>query len=135
MFGDHSVREMDEAEAFELLSAHTHATLAVVVDQAPDLFPIDYRVLGDRIAVLTSAGTKLEAVALNPNVALGIEGADPGRKVAWSVVVKGGAAEATAPNALAEFTDAGASSSLDLPRYRVLVITPASVTGRYSRLA
>ncbi|MFT6291387.1 MAG: nitroimidazol reductase NimA-like FMN-containing flavoprotein [Ilumatobacter sp.] len=63
--------------------------LAIQVDGAPDIFPINFVVDGLTLVFRTKAGTKLAGATLLNAVAFEIDGYEPRRGSAWSVVVKG----------------------------------------------
>ena len=76
-------------ECLELLASHEVGRLGVVVDDGqPVIFPVNYRLDGDRIVIRTNPGTKLSASAL-ARVAFEIDAVDVGMHAGWSVVVKG----------------------------------------------
>jgi nitroimidazol reductase NimA-like FMN-containing flavoprotein (pyridoxamine 5'-phosphate oxidase superfamily) len=80
--------EIPEAECLALLGGETLGRLAVVVDDAPLIFPVNYALGEDRIVFRTDPGTKLEAAMLR-RVAFEVDAMDPGAGTGWSVVVQG----------------------------------------------
>lgn len=74
-------------ECLELLAQTQVGRLIVVLDERPEVFPVNYAMRGNEILVLTAEGGKLAAVAVAPAVAFEIDHADD--DVAWSVVVHG----------------------------------------------
>ena len=62
--------------------------LAVVVDDLPEIFPINFVVDHGTVVFRTAAGTKLRA-SINQPVAFELDGYDPSTGEAWSVVIKG----------------------------------------------
>ena len=125
---------LTESECIDLLARHHLGRLAVVVDDRPLIFPVNYA-LGDRVvAIRTADGTKLTA-ARNARVAFEIDGLDA--DVAWSVLVQGVAYE---------ITDAVDRQSELARRLRVepmapgshdlwLGVHPVAITGRRFRTA
>ena len=76
-------------ECWELLGAGVVGRLALVVDGHPEIFPLNY-VLDRRTIVFRSAGgTKLWGAKAARPAALEIDGYDPERQEAWSVVLRG----------------------------------------------
>jgi nitroimidazol reductase NimA-like FMN-containing flavoprotein (pyridoxamine 5'-phosphate oxidase superfamily) len=63
--------------------------LAIEVDGAPDIFPINFVVDGLTLVFRTKAGTKLAGATRLNAVAFEIDGYEPRRGSAWSMVVKG----------------------------------------------
>jgi nitroimidazol reductase NimA-like FMN-containing flavoprotein (pyridoxamine 5'-phosphate oxidase superfamily) len=89
-----SLETLTESECLDLLATHHVGRLAVVVNERPLIFPVNYA-LGDRIvAIRTADGTKL-AAARNAHVAFEIDGYDVDAGWGWSVLVQGVAYEIT----------------------------------------
>jgi len=80
--------ELSEAQSWALLRQAAVGRLAVVVDGAPEIFPVNHQVDHGSVVFRTAAGTKL-AGALGNRVAFEVDGYDPESASAWSVVVKG----------------------------------------------
>lgn len=80
---------LDYDDCWELLAAGIVGRLALIVDDHPEIFPVNY-VLERRSIVFRSAGgTKLwGAEAVRP-AAFEIDGYDPRQEQAWSVVARG----------------------------------------------
>jgi nitroimidazol reductase NimA-like FMN-containing flavoprotein (pyridoxamine 5'-phosphate oxidase superfamily) len=126
-----SLEVLSESECMDLLATHHLGRLAVVVEDHPLIFPVNYA-LGDRIvAIRTADGTKL-AAARNAHVAFEIDGCDVAAGHAWSVLVQGVAYE---------ITEAADRQSVLARRLRVdplapgshdrwLGIHPVAITGR-----
>jgi nitroimidazol reductase NimA-like FMN-containing flavoprotein (pyridoxamine 5'-phosphate oxidase superfamily) len=74
----------------------------MVDDDHPEIFPVNYAVdaAGD-LFFRTDAGTKLDAVAKAPTIALEIDGIDDERHVGWSVLVVGQARHLGLPDDIA----------------------------------
>lgn len=86
------LENLTESECMDLLARHHLGRLAVVAEDRPLIFPVNYA-LGDRVvAIRTADGTKL-AAARNAHVAFEIDGQDAG--LCWSVLVQGVAYEIT----------------------------------------
>jgi len=118
-----------EHESWLLLREAVVGRLAVVVDDAPDLFPVNHVVDHGTLVFRTAEGTKL-AATVGRQVAYEVDGYDPGSGEAWSVVVKGRASE------VHELHDVLEAMQLPLfpwhaaPKPRLVRIEPTSVTGR-----
>jgi hypothetical protein len=86
------LENLTESECMDLLARHHLGRLAVVAEDRPLIFPVNYA-LGDRVvAIRTADGTKL-AAARNAHVAFEIDGIDA--DAGWSVLVQGVAYEIT----------------------------------------
>ncbi|MEP7034493.1 MAG: pyridoxamine 5'-phosphate oxidase family protein [Dermatophilaceae bacterium] len=121
--------ELTAAESWALLRLAVVGRLAVVVDERPDIFPVNHLVDRGSLVFRTAAGTKL-AGALGHWVAFEVDGYDLETASAWSVVVKGNAREVT------RLYDVLAAFELPLfpwhssPKAHFIRIEPESVTGR-----
>lgn len=78
-------------ECWQLLREGEVGRLAVHAAGDIDIFPLNYAVDGDGLVFRTSEGTKLVEVVLAGRVAFEIDGYEPARGRAWSVVAKGAA--------------------------------------------
>jgi nitroimidazol reductase NimA-like FMN-containing flavoprotein (pyridoxamine 5'-phosphate oxidase superfamily) len=119
-------------ECRELLVTKDVGRLAVVVGGYPEVFPVNYAVVRDRVVVRTDAGVKLRHARFE-RVCFQVDELDTAQRTGWSVLVKGIVHELKAGDRHAEELDfvaaqirpwAGAAKS------HVLVVTPMNVTGR-----
>lgn len=86
------VAAMSESAAWAQLRRAAVGRLAVVVDGAPDIFPVNFVVDHGSVVFRTADGTKLAGAVGHP-VAFEVDGYDPDVGEAWSVVIKGVARE------------------------------------------
>jgi hypothetical protein len=76
-------------ECWELLADETLGRIAVIVDDHPEIFPVNF-VLDRRSLVFRTAGvTKLWGALTEKPAALEADGYDPHTETAWSVVARG----------------------------------------------
>lgn len=75
-------------ESWTLLRQGVIGRLAVLVDGAPDIFPVNYAVDHGSIVFRTATGTKRSAARHGP-CAFEVDGYDAATGEAWSVVAKG----------------------------------------------
>ena len=80
--------ELSDAESWALLRQAVVGRLAVVVDERPEIFPVNHLVDRGSLVFRTATGTKL-AGAVGRWVAFEVDGYDLETAKAWSVVVKG----------------------------------------------
>jgi nitroimidazol reductase NimA-like FMN-containing flavoprotein (pyridoxamine 5'-phosphate oxidase superfamily) len=121
--------ELDTSHCWSLVRGADVGRLAVLVDEHPDIFPVNHVVDHGTVVFRTGAGTKL-AAAHGRSVAFEVDGFDPRTGTAWSVVIKGRAARVREPY--------GALEALALPlvpwhggpKPWFLRIEPDTVTGR-----
>jgi len=124
-----AIVELSSAESWALVSEAVVGRLAVIVDDLPDIFPVNHRVDLGSVVFRTGPGTKLVA-AIGHRVAFEVDGYDAQTASAWSVVVKGQAAgverldDALAVIALPPFPWHSA------PKPHFIRIEPDSITGR-----
>ncbi|MEX5234543.1 pyridoxamine 5'-phosphate oxidase family protein [Kocuria arenosa] len=129
------VAELAPGDCWERLRADGVARLAVVVDGAPEIFPINYVVDRETIVFRSGLGTKVSGALEGLAVALEIDGQDRATTTAWSVIVKGGAESVRPGHALME--------ALQLPLFpwqegmkdQFVRIAPTAVTGRRFTMA
>ncbi len=104
--------------------------LAVIADQHPEIFPINFVVDRGSVVFRTAEGTKLRAALEGAAVAFEVDGYDDRLGFAWSVVLKGSAAQ------LESIEEVLASEELPLfpwqagDKNHFMRIEPAETSGR-----
>lgn len=88
------VTTLSTSECLQRLREAPVGRLAVVVDGMPEIFPVNHIVDHGTVVFRSNAGTKLAGAAGRP-VAFEVDGYDADTGIAWSVIVKGIATEAT----------------------------------------
>ena len=83
-----AVVELSESQSWALLREAVVGRLAVIVDDQPEIFPVNHLVDLGSVVFRTGAGTKLTG-AIGHQVAFEVDGYDLESASAWSVVVKG----------------------------------------------
>jgi nitroimidazol reductase NimA-like FMN-containing flavoprotein (pyridoxamine 5'-phosphate oxidase superfamily) len=128
--------EMLEAKVcWELLRSADVGRLAVSITDHPDIFKVNYVVDHGTVVFRTAEGTKLAASVLGRAVAFEIDGYDPDRGEAWSVVIKGHATE------IERMQDVFAAADLPLfpwhaaPKHRFVRVEPFDISGRRFHVA
>jgi uncharacterized protein len=106
--------------------------VAVVDDQEPVIFPINFVLDRHMVVFRTDEGTKLDAAARGGRVTFEIDGTDATSRTGWSVVVRGEAAEVTDPVELARLRKLPLFPWAPGAKNRYVRILPAKLTGRYS---
>jgi nitroimidazol reductase NimA-like FMN-containing flavoprotein (pyridoxamine 5'-phosphate oxidase superfamily) len=120
---------MEIDECLRLLAEHHLGRLAVVVDDQPLVFPINYALAGRRIVFRTDPGTKLYAAA-GRQVAFEIDDADPLYHDGWSVLVVGRAHEERDPGRVREFHQLPLRPWAAGPKAHWVCIANGAITGR-----
>jgi uncharacterized protein len=84
------MEEIDRGECLRLLAMQSPAVgrLAVIIDGEPEIFPVNFGMVEDRVVFRTGAGTKLRGALGATRVTFEIDAADDGAH-GWSVVVHG----------------------------------------------
>lgn len=115
---------------WELLEATPVGRLAVVTENRPEIYPVNYVTEGRTVVFRTEVGSKLAALDGNPNVCFEIDGLDLADRSGWSVLLQGRAKTVGTPAELKElhalpleFWSVG-----DKPNF--VRITPTAVSGR-----
>jgi len=116
-------------ECMRLLETESLGRLAVVVDEQPLVFPVNYVMHDGRIAFRTDVGTKLSAANDRP-VAFEIDGVDVPYHEGWSVVVTGIAHEEREPSVIRELDLLPLRPWAPGGKDRWMRIGAAAVTGR-----
>ncbi len=84
---ENTLEELSEEECLELLGAHSVGRIAVVRDNQPLIFPVNYVFEGRTVAFRTDPGTKLTWAKLG-RVAFEIDETDTLYREGWSVHVQ-----------------------------------------------
>lgn len=124
-----AIVELSSAESWTLLREAVVGRLAVIVDDRPDIFPVNHLVDLGSVVFRTGPGTKLDA-AVGHQVAFEVDGYDLETTSAWSVVVKG---KASAVNRLDDVLAVIALPPFawhSAPKPHFVRIEPDSITGR-----
>jgi nitroimidazol reductase NimA-like FMN-containing flavoprotein (pyridoxamine 5'-phosphate oxidase superfamily) len=87
-------------ECWSLLSLHPVGRVGVLVDGAPEVYPVNHAVDGATIVFRTDPGNKLRALERSPLVCFEADGLNLDALTGWSVLVKGRAVEIVAPEEL-----------------------------------
>ena len=123
------ITTLDPETCWRLLADEEVGRLAVSVDRFPDIFPLNFAVVDESIVFRTAEGTKLASIVVGPAVAFEVDGFDAEAGEAWSVVVKGTAAEVDVFDVLDDSAFPVFPWSAT-PKARFVRITPTSIDGR-----
>jgi len=117
-------------DCLELLRTAEVGRLAVSIANRPDIFPVNYLVDHGTVVFRTAEGTKLAAVVLGRGVAFEVDGFDADAGEAWSVVIKGHAAEIERIHELFDALDLPLFPWHAAPKHRFVRIEPVEISGR-----
>jgi nitroimidazol reductase NimA-like FMN-containing flavoprotein (pyridoxamine 5'-phosphate oxidase superfamily) len=121
---------LNHEQCWSLLGSVEVGRLAVAAAGDIDIFPLNFVVNDHTIVFRSAEGTKLVEVVLAGRVAFEVDGYEPERGRAWSVVCKGEA------QMLDKWDDIYAAQDLPLfpwnhsPKERFVRITPYEMSGR-----
>jgi len=121
---------LDAEECWTLLGQTGVGRLAVIADGHPDVFPVNYKVDGQTLVFRTGAGTKQQAIQSDATVALEADAVSAQFGLAWSVVVKGKAAETVPTGPDLDNIRRALFPWQGVGQEHFIRITPESVTGR-----
>jgi uncharacterized protein len=122
--------ELAKSECFALLSGKRLGRVAVVDDQGPVVFPVNFALDRHMVVFRTGEGTKLDAATRGGRVAFEVDGTDEAAGTGWSVVIRGEAVEVTDPTELARLRKLRLDPWAPGARNRYVRILPAKLTGR-----
>jgi hypothetical protein len=80
---------LSKAQCWTLLKGQVVGRLAVVIDDHPEIFPVNYAVNNGSVLFRTADGAKFLAATGDTPVAFEIDGYDAITEQAWSVVLRG----------------------------------------------
>ncbi|MGI5255929.1 helix-turn-helix domain-containing protein [Streptomyces angustmyceticus] len=125
---------LSPAECRERLSTHGVGRVAVTVDDAPAVFPVNYTVAGEVIAYRTAPGAG-PAAAAGHEVALEVDHIDDAFSQGWSVLVVGRARQVTeGPESRRLEERAHTAPWVGDGRHEWIAIQPTRITGRRIRV-
>jgi len=130
----HGVTILDVRTSLELLRSAQVGRLAVIVNDHPEIFPVNYLVDRGTVVFRTAEGTKLAAVAFGSNVAFEVDGYEPDKGLAWSVVMKGRASEIRGLHERFEAAELPLFPWQASPKPRFVRVEPVEITGRRFRV-
>jgi nitroimidazol reductase NimA-like FMN-containing flavoprotein (pyridoxamine 5'-phosphate oxidase superfamily) len=121
---------LDVQQCWELLASVEVGRLAVAAAGDVDIFPLNFAIDDGAILFRSAEGTKLVEVVLSGRVAFEVDGYEPARGRAWSVVAKGSA------ELIDRFSEIYRVEDLPLfpwnasPKERFVRIVPDKLSGR-----
>ena len=122
------VLSTDDCQA--LLESQQVGRLAVISNQEPQIFPVNYAMDGPNVLIRTAGGTKLDGSLRATRVAFEIDGIDEQTAAGWSVVVRGRADEVLRASERERLAGLGLRPWADGPKDNWVLIRPERVTGR-----
>jgi nitroimidazol reductase NimA-like FMN-containing flavoprotein (pyridoxamine 5'-phosphate oxidase superfamily) len=125
-----SWQELTKSECFDRLAREPLGRIAIVDDQGPAVFPVNFIFDSHMVVFRTDEGSKLDAVCRGRGVAFEIDGVDAATCTGWSVLIRGEAVEVTDLSELRRLSEIIPASWAPGAKAHVVRILPAAVTGR-----
>ncbi|AJF63176.1 helix-turn-helix domain-containing protein [Streptomyces vietnamensis] len=128
--------DIEEPECWALLGGRGVGRVAVMADDEPELFPVNYQVVGREVMFMTAEDSSLaKAAAAGVTIAFEEDQVDEAFSQGWSVLLVGPARTVSDPATARALRDAAYSKPwAGGERDTVVVLTPHRVTGRRIRV-
>jgi nitroimidazol reductase NimA-like FMN-containing flavoprotein (pyridoxamine 5'-phosphate oxidase superfamily) len=120
-------------ECWRLLETRSVGRIGVVVDEQPEIIPVNYVVVDSAVLFRTEGGTKLHALETHRLVAFEADDFDARARTGWSVLVKGRAEEIRDPAALRQLRAMALEPWAAGEHPHWIRIVPFEITGRRIR--
>ncbi|WP_299446254.1 pyridoxamine 5'-phosphate oxidase family protein [uncultured Phycicoccus sp.] len=127
--GPDDVEVLDPAQCWAILREAPFGRLGVIVDERPEIFPVNHIVDHGSIVFRSAAGTKV-AAAVGSRVVFEVDGYDLTAGRAWSVMVSGPARKVTDTDDLIDVMQAPLDPWHQGAKPHFVRIVTESVTGR-----
>jgi uncharacterized protein len=124
------LEHLSPERCWERLAQVPVGRLGVLVDGAPEIYPVNHAVDERTIVFRVDPGTKLRGLLDSPKVCFEVDGVDADAQTGWSVLVKGRAAELTRAADLRAVADLPLRIWSIGPKGHWIRILPTEVTGR-----
>ena len=124
------MEHLSQRECWDLLANTPVGRIGVLIDSAPEIYPVNHVVDGQTIVFRTERGGKLRGLVRSPAVCFEVDGIDEATKTGWSVLVKGRGREVTAVDEVRRLLDLDLRYWSGGQKPHWIRIEPAEVTGR-----
>ncbi len=125
------LEEMTREECLERLNSAHVGRIGATVEFRPFIFPVNFRMYGNKILIRSVPGTKLDAALSGQVVAFEIDGFTDDGVAGWSVLVRGSADEVTDPEERAKAEEVEIHNyAFDEQPERIVLISTAGMSGR-----
>ena len=121
---------LGEGACWERLRKSSIGRLGVVHDEQPAIYPVNYLVDGTSILFRTAPGSKVSDAPTLERVAFEIDGFEPAKGDAWSVLIKGFARELDSSSEIDRAEELPLFPWVTADRSAWVRIVPVEVTGR-----
>lgn len=124
------LEHLSSAECWNLLSSCSVGRVGVLVDSAPEVYPVNFVVDDESIVFRTDSGSKLRGLHRSPAVCFEVDGSNAHDHTGWSVLVKGRAVELHGGEELRRAAELPLRCWALGEKDHWIRIRPADVTGR-----
>jgi nitroimidazol reductase NimA-like FMN-containing flavoprotein (pyridoxamine 5'-phosphate oxidase superfamily) len=121
---------LSQADCWAKLGQVTVGRIGVLVDSAPEIYPVNFVVDQNTILFRTAEGSKLRGLDRSPSVCFEADWVDSALKTGWSVLVKGRAVDVTDPSERRRVADLPLRLWAGGMKDHWVRVLPAEVTGR-----
>lgn len=128
--GRRMMEDLSEDECWSFLAVAPFGRVGVLVDSAPEVYPVLHALDGRSVVFRTDAGKKLRGIERSPSVCFEADGVDLEAASGWSVLVKGRAVELSADEELRVAEDLPLTFWSSGNKSHWIRIVPNEVTGR-----
>ena len=126
-----AIIEMTGNEPWDFIADRSFGRMALTILGQPEIFPVNYSLVGRKLVFRTAEGTKLMGVLLDSHVAFEVDEVEADR--ATSVVLKGTAHKIETQADLDKFDLSHLHSWVPTLKYNLVVIDVKEITGRRFR--
>ncbi len=126
-----AITEMTGNEPWDFIADRSFGRMALTILGQPEIFPVNYSLVGRKLIFRTAEGTKLMGVLLDSHVAFEVDEVEADR--ATSVVLKGTAHKIETQADLEKFDLSHLHSWVPTLKYNLVVIDVKEITGRRFR--
>jgi nitroimidazol reductase NimA-like FMN-containing flavoprotein (pyridoxamine 5'-phosphate oxidase superfamily) len=124
------LEHLSPVECWKLLAQSAVGRVGVIVDSAPEIYPVNFVVDNDTIVFRTDPGSKLRGLDRSPSVCFEADAIDVGESTGWSVLVKGRAVELRGSDELRHAAELPLRFWAVGDKAHWIRIKPSEVTGR-----
>ncbi|MBY5161967.1 pyridoxamine 5'-phosphate oxidase family protein [Salsipaludibacter albus] len=132
---DGNLVELDVDTCLGLLAGHEVGRLALNDDPGPLVMPVNYVVDGGTVAFRTTWGSKLDAAEQHRPASFQVDHLDVGRRIGWSVLVRGRLREVTDPDEIDLLDGLSLQPWAGGDKAHWVRVMAAAITGRWIPIA
>jgi uncharacterized protein len=128
--GRTGLEQLSRPACLALLAECEVGRIGVLVDGAPEIYPVNFVVDRERILFRTAGGGKLRGIDRSPAVCFEVDGIDPDHQTGWSVLVKGTARVVTDAPTTRQLAESPLRYWAPGQKASWICVEPREITGR-----